>query len=252
MCGNIENSLIFKIDFLKNVELNDLILSLNGLSSQYSKFLELDKNNPYNQELKLYIREIKKGSIITDLYVATAASGTMQFMENVLTIVEFVKYLKIAYDYYLGKTKKQREYTRQEMKNFKNIIEPVAKDNGAQLIIQNCGSVVVNLNSEQANAIQNRIKREEEEIKTKLFSFVTFTLFKTRVPQDLTTGFSGIVNDILENKALPVVFQDVSVRDEIVSIPENPLLKEFKVDVIAYYDNETPVKYQITKVYKLS
>lgn len=251
MAENDKNSLIFKIDYLKNVELDDLIVSLSGLSNQYSKFLELDKNNPYNQELKLYIREIKKGSIISDLFVATAATGSMVFLENIVTIVEFIKYLNCAYSYYLGKGDKQREYTKQEMKNFRNIVEPVAKDNGSQLIIQNCNNVVIKLDSEQANAIQNRIKREEDQVNVKSFNFVTFTLFKTRVPQDLTTGFSGIIQSILENKALPTIFQDSTTRDEIISIPENPLLKQFKVDAIVYYENETPVKYQITRVYKL-
>lgn len=246
---NKTNSLIFKIDFINNVELDDLVLSLNGLSNQYSKFLEIDDNNPLQQELKLYIREIKKGSIITDLFVATAASGVLSFAENIVTIVEFTKYLKCAYDYFLGNSDKKKAYSKTELKNLRNIVEPVAKDNGSQLIIQNCSDIVININSEQANAIQNRIKREEEKQIIKDFRDVNFTLFKARVPQDLTTGFSGIIKEILPDKAITTIFQDVITRDKIINIDENPLLKEFKVDVIVIFENETPVKYQITNVY---
>ncbi len=246
---NKENSLIFKIDYIKNVELDDLVLSLNGLSNQYTKFLEQDNNNALNQELKLYIREIKKGSIITDLFVATASTGAIQFLENIVTIVEFVKYLKYAYDYFLGKSEKKRDYSKAELRNLRNIVEPVAKDGGSQLIIQNCDNMIINLTSEQANAIQNRIKREEEKQIIKDFRSVSFTLFKARVPQDLTTGFSGIIQEILPDKAITTVFQDVKTRDKIININENPLQKIFIVDVIVIFENETPVKYQITNVY---
>ena len=46
--------------------------------------------------------------------------------------------------------------------NLKSIIEPIAKDNGSQLFIQNCDNIIINLNRQEAKDIQKSIKREEE------------------------------------------------------------------------------------------
>jgi len=243
------NSLILKIDYIQNIELDDFILSLSGLNNEYSRFVEEKENNPLKQELKLYLKEVKKGSVIAEFFTAAAAGGTLAFMENAVTIITFTQFLCSTYGYFLGKNDKPKDFSKQELKNLKNIVEPIAKDNGSQLIIQNCDNVVFNINSNEANAIQNRIKREEEQQKIKDFRNVDFTLFKVRIPQDLTTGFSGIIKQVLPEKAVATVFQDVNSRDKIIGISENPLLKEFKIDAIVIYENDIPVKYQITNVY---
>jgi hypothetical protein len=62
-----ETSLIFKIENKRPIELLDLTKSLISVSNQFSDYVTREANSKEEREAKLYIKEIKSGSVIIEL-----------------------------------------------------------------------------------------------------------------------------------------------------------------------------------------
>lgn len=90
-----ETSLIFKIENKRPIELIDLTKSLISVSNQFSDYVTREGNSKEEREAKLYIKEIKSGSVIIEL-IEYATIGMIPFIENVNAIVGFADNLKRA------------------------------------------------------------------------------------------------------------------------------------------------------------
>lgn len=167
------NTPLFEIDFSKKLEVKisnenpvvlvDLTISLMAISQQYQKFIESQTNENYNASTELYIKEVKSGSIIVEL--VTQAMPVLPLLWNDGSLVEWINQLSNTFTWLLGKDSPPQNYSKQDLKQLHSIIEPVAKDSGSQLnfTVKDQGNVTINqffINSEQANAAQNRIMRE--------------------------------------------------------------------------------------------
>lgn len=130
-----ETSLIFKIENKKPLELIDLTKSLISVSNQFADYVSREGNSKEEREAKLYIKEIKSGSVIVELF-EYATVGMLPFIENVNTITGFADNLKKVIRYYLNNDGEKPVNTINDLKDISTIINPVAKDNGSQMIIQ--------------------------------------------------------------------------------------------------------------------
>ncbi len=119
---------------LKNKRPIDLVYltdSLISLNNEYRRFIQ-SKNLKYTKETRLYVKEIRTGSIVTEL-VDLIPLG-MAFATNSNTIIQFVNYLKGFYGFF-GKNKgdKPINITKSSYQDLGNFIGPVAKDHSSQL-----------------------------------------------------------------------------------------------------------------------
>ena len=167
-----ETSLIYEFHNVRPIELLDFTNSLLAIGEQYKSFIRRQGAPWAEDDYRLYVKEVRSGSIIAEL-VSMATQGQMiapfapfiiQFTQQLGEWFEFLKGVKDAKDVkelFLGATKKDFQQVSQ-------IIEPVAKDGGSQinLIAKQGGIIIVNapLNSIEANAVQNGLRRRIEAI----------------------------------------------------------------------------------------
>jgi hypothetical protein len=145
------------------VEVADFARSMLSLGQEYQRFLAAGEHAATPEDVKLYVREIRSGSIIATL--AAAAPVAIPFIEHSQSIIEFAKHLETLYGWLKGDSAAKPAVEKTTLHNLSSIVEPVAKDKGAQLNIGALnvqGDLVVSLNlsSLDANAVQNNIRRE--------------------------------------------------------------------------------------------
>lgn len=236
------------------VELIDLTKSLSSFADEYKRYLGTNDIAIPADEIKLYIKEIRTGSIIADL-VALAPYG-LPFAENANTIMGFSVYLKSAYEYLTGKSTDKPQLERNNYQNLSSFIEPVAKDNGSQI---NCHTtingnveVTINLTSSEANAAQNIAKKEIDALAepiTGIHDKVLLYWYQARNDLRSTTGDKAIIESLYSNP-VKVIFDNESIKMKMLSDPENIFVHAYIVDVSVETIKGKPAVYKITNVHE--
>ena len=131
-----ESILDIKINNEQPVELIDLTESLFSIGDEYRNYLDQLPDIRESKEFKLVIKEIKTGTIETILM--EIAPLVIPFAESTVALVEFAKYLQKCVLWFTGKNKEKPEnLSKRSLDNLSKIVNPIAKDNGSQMIIQN-------------------------------------------------------------------------------------------------------------------
>ena len=126
-----EDTLRVNLSPSRPVELADFLKSCSAILSEYNSFAEY-KDPKQN---KLYIKEVRKGSIEIDLVTQAGAGvfaltqAVMPFMESVNIIGQFTEYLKGVFDWLKrGGDKAGNKYPLDTIRNAGEILAPVTKD----------------------------------------------------------------------------------------------------------------------------
>lgn len=237
------------------IELIDLTNSFLGLASEYKQYIEKEYPLLKDEDVKLYVKEIKTGSIITD--VVSIAPYLLPFTEHINSIKEFSKYLKIVYDYLLGKTTEKTSLTKTSYENFVKIIEPVAKDKAGQMNFSNFTNngvmnVVLNLNSIEANAAQNMIEKEVNKLKEPVMGLkekVVLHWYQARNDPKSKVGDRAIIESI-QMESVKTIFNNDDVKAKMILGSENPFTSAYIVDVIIDTIDNKPALYRILTVHE--
>ena len=121
------------------------------------------------------------------------------------------------------------------------VMEPVAKDGGANLFFNVSGDVRVHhhhyesrYDSQKANAIQNSARRflGETVPKNEIHQDEILSLFQVRGDASAKVGDRGIIESI-SPRPVKLIFASEEVKRQIIDQPENPFQKLFLVDVEA-------------------
>ena len=236
------------------IELIDFTESFEALGNEYYKFLSEQDEFKLSKETKLYVKEIRNGSIVTVL--TDLVPAIIPFAENTNSVIEFTKFLKQGFDFFLGKTKdKPKDFDFKDCSNFNNIIKPVAKDNGSNITFTgdfNFGDITVNMNfnSQEANAIQNRISTYKTELKEPTSNISNSVLFywdSAKYDESSKSIDKGFIDSIHPN-SLKVVFTNQEDKKYMLDIESNPFHYAFLVDVEVLTVNNAPTAYKILKV----
>ena len=126
-----EISLRIEIKNKKPLELAELTKSFVAITNQYINYASKNATTEVERSARLYIKEIKSGSVILDL-MEIASANVIPFLENSNTIIGFAGYCKTAIAAFLSKDKEMENYSITDCKDFSAIVNPIAKDNGAQ------------------------------------------------------------------------------------------------------------------------
>jgi TM2 domain-containing membrane protein YozV len=237
------------------IELIDLAQSMISIGNQYKEYV-VEQRKLLPDNVKLYIKEVRKGSTIIELYPMIIGAIPV-VIEHAGTVIEYADYLKTLYDWYSGKGEEKPEVTKSTLVDSIKIIEPVAKDSSAQL---NIGTVQVNgdvhyhlhLDSSSANAAQNKIRRELDEQK----------VTEARIHEKVLMYWSNAKNDSKSNAGdkakiesisltpIKVIFgNDETKRKFLFDVPY-PFNRGFIVDVAVETIEEKPVLYKVLKFYE--
>ena len=239
------------------VDLLYLTHSFISLANEYKGFLG-GYGIDYNMKTRLYVREIRTGSIITDLVDLTPVA--FAFLEHANTFVSFVSYAKSTYEYFTKKTReKPKEFNKDELKNFDCIIDPIAKDNGGQLNISSLrieGDVVINnfsITTQDAQEAQNTIRKEIQNLDTpKIATYTKVVLYMYRAVNDPNrSGDKGIIESISE-KPLKLIWDDAAFKEQIINADTNFFSVSFLVDCEVHtVRGGEPIAYKITKIHEI-
>lgn len=249
--------LIFTINNKQPIELLDLTKSLVALSTNFDRYTSENGENKENREAKLYVKEIRSGSIIIEL-IELATVGVIPFAENINTILDFATYFKSSVNFFLKGEGKNPELGPSEFKEISTIVSPIAKDKGSQLNISTTvnGNVTINfnLNSNESTAIQNIFNRELKklklpEISDKSEDRVVLTFYQARSDKTSKIGNKGTIES-LNKKPMNIVFDTEELKTEILHSDVNPLKTAYLVDVKIETINEKPSIYRIIKLHE--
>lgn len=247
---------------LKNtrpVALTDLTMALLSVSNQYQRFVEGATTDDYAPSSELLIKEVRSGSIVVEL--VSHAMPIVPLIWEGGSLVEWVKVAKETLDWLTGKSKNPpAEVSKQDLQQWKNILEPVARDSGSQMIFNASeGSTIVNhfvFNSHQANEAQNSIRRLMDEAgspEDHIHRRKVMTWYQTRFDSHSDTGDKAIIEDITK-KAVKVIFENNAVKSAMLrgdarfDKPWNELA--YIVDVRVQTVGGLPKLYEIINYYE--
>lgn len=162
---NFSDKLQITINNTKPVVLTDLTMALLGVGQQFERFIENETTDQHQTGSELFIKEVRSGSIIVEL--VAQAIPVVPLLWQGGSVIEWFGYAKSVIEWLNGKLEKPpKDVTKQDLKQWNNILEPIAKDHGSQMNINvSSGGKVINqffISSEQANSAQNAIRREME------------------------------------------------------------------------------------------
>jgi len=255
-----ENKLIVEIKNQRPVELLDLTDSLTSFAEQYKKFALSQPYVKSGSEARLYIQDIRQGSIVTVLI--DFAQLALPIMSDVNTMMSFTKYMKWAYDAFLGRGKSEEKpeidienLEKSDYSQLSKIINPIAKDNGSQINISNVfnGNVTynINLDSISSNAIQNSISRYINRLPeqgSNIFPKVVIRWYQAKNDPDAQTGDKGIIES-LSPKPVKTIFFDEEMKTLLLQERLNIFQHGFIVDVKVETIDNVPVLYKIMNIY---
>lgn len=232
------------------IELLDLTASLTALANEYQRHLQRDHAEDAASEVRLYVKEIRTGSIVAELM---AASPTiLQGLSYVNTVVSFSTFLKKSYDFLTGKSEaKPTELDRKALEHLSQIVEPIAKDNGSQLNIGTIHGNIYYVTSAEANQAQNtvtRLLRDESISATKYQEKVLLYWHQARNDVKSKAGDKGIIESISDMPIKVICMKD-SLKSEMILDIENPFKEAYIVDVAVETINSKPVVYKIMALY---
>jgi hypothetical protein len=236
------------------IELIDLTGSLVGFADEYKRRIAISDPLAPPEEIKLYVKEMRTGSIIADLIAI--APLTLPFVADANHVIQFCQYLSQAYKYLTGQSREKPEMEKVDYLNLNRIVEPVAKDSGAQINIGTVNitaPVTLTLNSLEANAAQNKAKREIELLQepvTGVKEGVVLYWYQARNDPRSQAGDKAIIESIYSG-AVKAIFASEAIKAKMLLDTDNPFTHAYVVDVAVETIKGRPVVYRIQNVHEV-
>ena len=247
--------LVIEIKNRYPVELIDFATSMASIGGEYTKFIASGANAARPEDVKLFVKEVRTGSIITEL--VAIAPYAIPFIEHADTIVEYAKHLKTFYDWFSGRSKERpTTIDKTTLQNLSSIVEPVAKDSASQM---NVGAVNIqgnlvmhfSLTSLEANAAQNGIRRELEAMRepsTGLHEQVVMYWAQARNNPEGTAGDKVRIESIFRGD-VKVRFANDALKARMLYDEPFPFMKAYIVDVTVETIEGRPALFKVLKLH---
>ena len=218
---------LLELDFSKKLEitinnntpvaLTDLTMALLGVGQQFERFIENETNEQHAASSELFIKDVRSGSIIVEL--VAQAIPVVPLLWQGGSLLEWVNHIKSVIEWLNGKlVSPPKDLTKQDLKQWSNILEPVAKDHSSQMnfTVSNGGRIInqIFITSEQANAAQNQIKREIgklEEPDDHTLSKRVMVWYQSKFDSLSSTGDKAVIESI-SKAPIKVIFENNAVK----------------------------------------
>ena len=241
----------YTLDYSKPVAVEDFSSSLEAISDSFRVYAEKEGIDLKGDQYKLYVEEIKQGSIVVD--IIAVAGHVVTGIDASVQIAGYARYLKDAYDFLNGNREADaKEYTKREYKNFHDIVNPVVNDTKSELKIENSGninigSVTLIQNFNSGNTAQNRTDHYigmSNIPANGLHTDMLLRLYQTRNDPKGKTGDRGII-DKLSSKHVKLAFASDDIKSQIL---EDPYGKIYQVDVDVQSIDDQPRLYKVVEL----
>ncbi|MBY3233174.1 hypothetical protein [Rhizobium laguerreae] len=248
---------VLRIEFnnTKPIELFDLTLSFTALAESFKDFANR-AGDPRPDNLRLYVKEIRSGSVIADLIAI--AEQSQWLLEHAEVFGGFVANTNDLVNYFLGNNSKPKEEPSQrQAKQIAQIVEPVAKDFGSQMNMNVMEGGIVHIhhhqhftiNSMEANAIQNGVTRflGPQLPASKMMPDQLLVLEQVKNDATSKTGDRGII-EAISSKPVKLQFSSEQAKRAILGVHHNPFECVFQVNVEVRSTGGRPAIYRILDV----
>lgn len=245
-----EMKLVVKISNSEPIELVDFAKSMMSLASDYRN---RQTANP-NQPATLYIKEIKSGSIITEL--APLAATVPLLIEHFDQIQNYAEYLHGLIGWLLGKENKPDEVNTKQLNNVVNIVSPIVSDAGSQINIgainaEGNSVINININHSEAHVIQNNAKRaiaqlQEQEKTVEMGDYPQVIMYWEQAAPHKDTDQAMI--EAIWPKPVKVIMPE-KIKEEMLLSEPHPFSKGYLVDVNVQTIQGKPKLYKIINYY---
>lgn len=246
-----EMTLTVKISNSEPVELADFAKSMMSLANDYESRQTANPALP----AKLYIKEIRSGSIIAEFAPLLPLAGQL-LIEHYDQIQNYAEYLYGTLGWLLGKNEKPENISSRQLNNLSNIVNPVANDKGAQITFSttdNSGSIVNNItvNYYEANTVQNRARQEikqfqEQEAPVETGDYTQVVMYWAQAAPNKETDQAVI--EAVWPKPVKVLLPD-DIKKEILLDEPYPFKKLYIVDVNVQVIKGKPKLYKVSNYY---
>jgi hypothetical protein len=243
-----------KIEYNENkdsISLVEFYETLAGWNNQYLRCVSQVSQEAANDVL--LIKEIKQGSIDINL-----VSSLVPLINDYNTVFSFFTSIKSIFTWLSTKVGTKPKMEIDDLRNTKKIIAPVNNhsgrqinisidgDNNAPIIIDNAiaKEMLSNADEELGKLIEPPKLLETDEIKKN----VVLKLKQIRDSENNTKNNKGIIQEI-ENKEYPIMFVTPELADSVLHAINNPLLKNYLVDVKIHKTNEKINSYTILQLH---
>jgi|GEM_PF-6525137 len=243
--------LTIEIKYKNVISLLDFKQSLEGWYNQYNE--HLFKANIPNDEETLFIQEVRSGSIIVEF-----VSSIIPLLSDVSTITSFYISMKNLIDWLIAKNGKKPKCSIEELEALKQIIAPIkTNDNSINFYIEGNKNTVVIIDKEKAQKINRRVNEELMNLPVKIekepiseSSNKEKVLLKFKQVEgsnnNVNKNTKGVISEI-DNKPHPVLFEK-GIKHTIVHGADNPLMKNYLVDVKVHQENGGIKAYTVLNV----
>jgi hypothetical protein len=229
--------------------------SFDALGHEYQRFVHKHGYDDISGNAKLYIAQIRPGSILVELK-ALLEQGSF-IIDHLQVLAGFITNLQDLINFFsAAPTPKQPRVTRDEAESVSTLLQPIAKDSGGQLTINltgNTGPITINavtINSQGANAVQNSIRRYLEPSLPRRGRFERELLYLDQMRGDARAkaGDRGVIERIYP-KPVRLQFSTPEAKGEILERPTNPFKMAYEVDGHVTTSGGKPTLYRITAVH---
>lgn len=253
MQTQLDNNMILtvKISNSEPVELADFAKSMMSLANDYESRQTATPTLP----AKLYIKEIRSGSIIAELAPLMPLAGQL-LIEHYDQIQNYAEHLHRLIGWLLGKNEKPDNVNQRQLTNISNIVSPAVNDTGAQInigAINAEGNSVINIhiNHPEACAVQNNAKRaakqmQQQEQKVQMGDYPQVIMYWAQAAPEKYTDQAVI--ETIWPKPVKIVMPDDMKKEMLLSEPY-PFSKGFLIDVNVQTIEGRPKLYKVLNYY---
>ena len=261
--------IIITLDTKEPIEIGDFVSVFTSVSNQYVKFISA--NYPeLTPDAKLFVREIKEGSIIADLIPFAplfGAAAIVPILTQMDAIIEFVQKYGGKIKKYINK-KDENSASPSDLKDFLGTVKAIANDPNGKAALEAAhfaddkreirASLVFSTPDARAalEAIeehQRRLETRDHETQTRVLMAFTQSNIKNS-PVEKRTGERVVIEDISPSD-LPLVYAsdlaERKIKHEIREADENVFKKGFIVDVSVLRKNDKPAAYRVTNLHQV-
>jgi hypothetical protein len=247
-----EEKIIITVENELPIDLVDFTNMFLGTAAQYRRFLERNHGSTVARDMRLYVKEVRQGSIIAELMAVLPL--VLNFANTFNTVTDFLKYLHTTYKaLQTSETAALAQLQENDYEQLSQIVEPIAKDGHSHITISNVENLyVVSLNSTESNAVQNTANRQLQALKDNKqaqsdFPQVVMYWYQARSDSGSPVGDKAIIESISDK---PVkVFADESLKRLMILGDENPFRYAYLVDVNVQTVNQKPALYKILHIH---
>lgn len=239
---------------LKNqrpVELLDLTASLHALGEQYGEFVHSRGYDPLADNVRLYVTELRTGSIIAELKAMAEQSSLV--LKHAEVFVAFLANFNDIINFFLAMSRPAtRPVSRGDAEQVAQILEPVAKDQGSQLFLEVKGDVTINYHytSDQAGIAQNNIRRYLGSPATESGPFTKEVMTLHQIRGDTSkVGDRGVI-ERFGKRPVKLEFMNEEAKRAVLDRDENPFRLAFIVDGLVSTADGKPALYKIYTVHE--